>query len=43
VAVEVWVWAVLWAVVGFVANEAVDLGRLVVEVGEIGERCLVHV
>jgi hypothetical protein len=43
VAVEVWVSAVLRVVVGFVAIEAVGLGRLVVEVRRIGERCLAHV
>lgn len=42
-AVEVWVWAVLRAVVGFVAIEEVGLHRLVVEVHRIEGKCSLHV
>jgi hypothetical protein len=42
VVVEVWVWAVLMAVVGFAATEAVGLGRLVVEARRIGGKGLLR-
>jgi hypothetical protein len=43
VEVEVWVWAVLMVVVGFVAIEAVAQGKLVVAVHRAGESYLLHV
>jgi hypothetical protein len=42
VEVWVWVWAVLKAVVGFAAIEAVGLGVLVVETCRIGVKYLLH-